>query len=190
MKTESENLSAQQSLDIITSMIQEAKGKAQRNGFYFLFWGWVVVLANLGMYTLTQMDYRHPYIVWVITIPAWIFSLYRGYRQGKSESVTTHFDTVSIWLWVCFGIVIFTLVGFGYKINFQLNPIIILISAIPTFVSGVLIKFKPLMLGGIALWIFGIIIFLTPRETQPLIGAAAVICGYLVPGYLLSAKKE
>src|SRR5688572_1512294 len=127
MKTESENLSAHQSLDIIAAMIQEAKGKVRQNGFYFLLWGWVVVIANFGMYTLTQMDYRHPYIVWVITIPAWIISLYRGYRQEKTERVTTHLGSVSLWLWVCFGIVIFTLVGFGYKINFQLNPVIILI---------------------------------------------------------------
>jgi hypothetical protein len=121
MKMESENLSAQQSLDIITSMIREAKGKAQKNGFYFLFWGWIVVIANLGMYTATLLDYRHPYIVWVITIPAWIFSLYRGYKQGKSERITTHFDSVSIWLWVWFGICIFTMVGFGYKIKSIIN---------------------------------------------------------------------
>jgi hypothetical protein len=190
MKTESENLSARQSLDIITTMIQEAKGKAQQNGFYFLLWGWVVVIANLGMYTLTQLHYRHPYIVWVITIPAWIFSLYRGYRQEKTERVTTHFDSVSMWLWLSFGIVIFTLVAFGQRINFQLNPVIILMSAIPTFVSGILIRFKPLMFGGVAFWIFGIIIFLTPVETQSLIGAVAVLCGYLVPGYLLKNKKD
>jgi len=190
MKTESENLSAQQSLDIITTMIQEAKGNVQKNAFYFLFWGWVVVIANLGMYTLTQLHYRHPYIVWAITIPAWIFSLYRGYRHGKTEGVTTHFGSVSIWLWVSFGIVIFTLVAFGQRINFQLNPVIITISAIPTFVSGILIRFKPLMFGGVALWIFGIISFLTPLEIQPLIGAGGVLCGYLVPGYLLKNKKD
>jgi hypothetical protein len=46
------------------------------------------------------------------------------------------------------------------------------------------------MFGGIAFWIFGIIIFLTPMEVQPLIGALAVFCGYLIPGYLLRNKKD
>jgi hypothetical protein len=115
--------------------------------------------------------------------------MYRGYKHGKEERVSTHFDIVSLWLWVCFGICIFTLVAFGYKLNYQLNPLIITISAIPTFVSGVLLRFKPMMLGGAAFWIFGIIGFLTPMENQPLIGAVAILCGYLVPGYLLKKRK-
>lgn len=190
MKTEEENLSARQSLDIITSMIQEAKGKVQKNGFHFMLWGWVIVLANLGMYTLTKLGYPYPYIVWSITIPAWIISLYVGFKQGRSQGVTTHFDLVSLWLWVCFGICIFTLVAFGHKINYQLNPVILVISSIPTFVSGVLLRFKPLMLGGASFWVFGIICFLTTMETQPLVGAVAVFCGYLLPGYLLKNKKD
>jgi hypothetical protein len=190
MKTESENLSAQESLDIITRMIREAKGKAQQNGFHFLLWGWVVATANLGMYLLIQLDYARPYVVWAITIPAWIASMYVGFRQGKSERNTTHLDTITGWLWICFGICIFTLVAFGGKLNYQLNPLIIVISAIPTFVSGIIIRFKPLMLGGGVMWASGIICFLSPVETQPLIGAAAVLCGYLVPGYLLKSKKD
>ena len=190
MKTDSEKLTAQQSLDIITTMILEAKGNVKRNGFYFLLWGWVVALANLGMFILAKADYSHPYVVWVITIPAWIISLYLGFRQGNTTHRTTHLDTITGWLWVCFGICVFTLVAFGSRINFQLNPVIITLSAIPTFLSGVIIRFRPLMFGGAVMWVGGIISFLSPIEIQPLIGAAAVVCGYLVPGYLLRNKKD
>jgi hypothetical protein len=190
MKTPSENLTAEQSLDIITTMIQAAKGNARKNSFHFLLWGWVVVIANLGMYALTQLNYPHPYVVWVITIPAWVISLYKGYRQGKTQHVSTHLDTVSLWLWLTFGICIFTVVAFGNRINYQINPLIITISTLPTFVSGIILRFKPLMLGGISFWIFGIVSFLCPTEIQPLIGAAAIFCGYLVPGYLLKNKKD
>ena len=188
MKTESEKLTAQESLHIITSMIHEAKGNAQKNGFHFLLWGWVVAVADLGMYTLTQLKYPHPYIVWVITVPAWIISMYVGFRQSKEARKTTHLDMISAWLWICFGICIFTLVAFGGKINYQLNPVIITLSAIPTFISGVIIRYKPLMFGGGVMWVAGIICFLSPMEVQPLVGAAAVLCGYLVPGYLLRKK--
>jgi hypothetical protein len=190
MNTESEKLSAQQSLDIITSMIREAKGNAQQNGFHFLLWGWVVTIANLGMYVLTKLDYAHPYIVWTITIPAWITSLYIGFRQGKTERKTTHLDAISGWMWVCFGVCVFTFVALGSRLNYQLNPLIVTLSALPTFMSGIIIRFKPLMLGGAVMWISGIISFLSPKEIQPLIGAAAVLCGYLVPGYLLKTKKN
>lgn len=190
MKTQPENLTAQESLDIITAMIRQAKGNAERNGFHFLLWGWVVVIANLGMYALHLLNYPHPYVVWVITIPAWMISLYKGYRDSREQRITTHFDRVTMWLWLTFGVCIFTLVAFGSKINYQLNPLIITMCAIPTFVSGVLLKFKPLIFGGCAFWIFGIVSFLSPIDLQPLVSAAGILCGYLVPGYLLRKKTS
>jgi hypothetical protein len=58
----------------------------------------------------------------------------------------------------------------------------------PTLVSGMILKFRPLIFGGIGFWVFGILGFLVSMETQPLIGAAAIICGYLIPAYLLKSK--
>src|SRR5688572_13740882 len=156
----SENLTARQSLDIIAAMIQEAKGNLQRNNFFFLFWGWVVVLANLGMYTLDKLDFQHPYVVWTITIPAWIYTLYKIFTGQKKDRSISHFDRVSMWLWISYGITTFSLVFFGFKINFQLNPVILAISAIPTIVSGVVLNFRPLVIGGISFWISAVISFL------------------------------
>jgi hypothetical protein len=189
MKPESETLTAQQSLDIIAQMIQQAKGKVQLYNFYFLFWGWVIVIANLGMYTLTRIDYERPYIVWLITIPAWLFTLYKASTMKKHRTTTSHFDKISGFLWSSYGITIFILVAFGFKINFQLNPLILVVSAIPTIVSGTILNFRPLIIGGITFWLSGIVGFLVPIETQPLIGAVAIVCGYLIPGYLLKQKQ-
>ena len=190
MKAESENFTARESLDLIAAMIQEAKGNVRRNHFYFLLWGWVVVLANMGMYALTRLDYERPYAVWLITIPAWIFTLYKVFSSKKVDRTATHFDRISGRLWMSFGITIFSLVFFGYKIGYQLNPVILTVSAIPTIVSGVILNFRPLMLGGIAFWITGVVCFLVPMEEQPLVGAVGVVCGYLIPGYMLKQKKE
>lgn len=190
MKQESANLTARESLDIIASMIQEAKGNVQRNNFYFLFWGWIVAIADLGMYALTQAGYQHPYAIWLITIPAWIFTMYRGFSRKNSARTTTHFDRISGWLWMSYGITIFILVFFGFKIDYQLNPIIMIVSAVPTIVSGVILNFRPLMAGGVTFWVTGIICFLLAKETQPLVGAVGIVCGYLIPGYMLKNKKE
>ena len=182
------DLTAHQSLDLITSMIREAKGNVQRNNFYFLFWGWIIVFANLGMFTLTLLNYDRPYIVWLITIPAWIYTLITVFRKEKSAVAFTHFDRISGRLWLSYGVTIFILVAFGAKINFQLNPVILTISAVPTLVSGVILRFRPFVLGGIAFWIAGIVTFVCPFTYQPLVGAIAIVAGYIIPGYLL--KKE
>lgn len=186
----SNELTANQSLELISSMIREAKGRVQANSFYYLLWGWVILLANLGMFTLDRMDFERPYLVWLITIPAWIISIVWGFRQRKSARTSTHFGRVSTALWISLGVVIFTLVVFGREINYQLGPIILVISAIPTLTSGVILKFRPLVVGGMLFWIAGIVSFLLPREFQPLVGALAIACCYLVPGYMLKNRRD
>lgn len=189
MKTNDESLSTQESLNIITEMINNAKGNVKENSIYFLLWGFVIAFANVGMFTLIKTNYPRPYLVWLIAVPAWIVTIVMGYKQGKRARATSHLDRISAWSWFTFGIVIFTLVIFGRMINWQLNPVIMLMSAIPTIISGVVIKFKPLVVGGVCFWAFGILCFLVPAPWQFLVGAAAVIVGYLIPGFMLRNKN-
>jgi hypothetical protein len=184
------NLSAQESFGIITGMINEAKGHIRQNSFYYLLWGWTVTLAHLGMFILFQTGYEHPYITWAITVPAWIVTLIRVFTSERKKKVRTHFDSISVWLWLSFGVSIFSLASFGWKLNYQLTPVILLVTAIPTVVSGVILKFTPLKIGGFIFWLAGIISFLLPMEFQSLAGAVAIICGYLIPGYMLKSQKQ
>ena len=190
MESENQILTTQQSLDIITKMIRQAHGNVKKNSVYLILWGLVVTLANLGMFVLMWMEYPMPYLVWLITVPAWILSIYISYRHGKNAVARSHFDRINAILWYSYGIIIFTIIVFGYKINFQLNPIILLVSAIPAFVSGTIIKFRPLAIGGILLWVFGILCFLVGGPWQYLIGAVAVTSGHLVPGLMLRNNPD
>lgn len=70
MNNETEKLSPQQSLDLITSMINEAKGNVRHNSFYYLFWGWVLIIAHLGSFALSKIEFDYPFVVWLIIIPA------------------------------------------------------------------------------------------------------------------------
>lgn len=190
MKTDQENLTAKQSLDIITQMIQQAQGNAQKNSSQFLLWGWTVLLANLGMFALIQLHYPMPYLIWTITIPVCGISIYMGYKERKEQHTSTHLDGIVSWLWSGFGLCVFTVVFFSFKINFQTNPMVLIISTIPTLISGVILRFRPLLVGGFLFWAFGVVGFLTPFEYQNLVGAIAILCGYIIPGYMLKRKRE
>lgn len=192
MNPENEQLSAQQSIDIIAQMIKQAQGKVQKSSFYFLLWGWVITLANLGMFsTLAFTDYdEYASFFWLLPIPAWIITIVYGQKQEKSSTTSSHLDKISAWLWISTGIAILPIVIFGSAINYQINPIVLTLVAIPTYVSGIILKFKPLLLGGACFLAFSIICFLVDGQTQYLVGALAMICGYLIPGYLLKYQKE
>lgn len=183
-------MTAQESLDLITRMIRQAQHNVQRSSFYFLLWGWVVGLAHAGAYLLILLDYPRPYLVWLITIPAWLVTFYKSWRQDRTAPIVSHFDHINWALWIGFGICIFTLIAFGYKINFQLNALILLVCALPTSVTGVILRFKPLVWGGVCFWLCGIASFLLPASWQHLAGLVAIVSGYLVPGYMLRNRSN
>ncbi len=191
MDTEPENLSPHQSLDIIQSMIRQAQGNMSNNSFYFILWGWTVVIANVGIYAMFRFtDVQYPHLVWLIGIPAWIVTMIYGSRQGKQSRRTSHLDRVNMWLWISYGLCLLPLIVFMQKIDYNLNPVILLITSLPTLLTGIILKFRPLILGGISFYIFSIICFAVGPLDQFLVGAVAIICGYLIPGYLLRATRE
>lgn len=191
MTTEDPNFSAQQSLDLIQSMIRRAQGNVRANSFYFLLWGWIVTAANLGMYSLMKFtDYEHPYIVWLLIIPAWIVTMIYGSRQDRQARARTPIDRVNMWLWIAYGIAILPFVLFMEEIRYNINPVILIVTAVPTFLSGIIIRFRPLLIGGILFYLFGMLCFMVDPINQYLVGGLAIICGYLIPGYLLKHQKE
>jgi hypothetical protein len=184
-------LSPQESLAIITSMINQTKGNMQKNGFFFILWGWTMIVANAGVYiTIKFTDYPNPYLFYLVTIIAAIASVIYGSRQEKNAQSISHLDIIIKWMWMSLGISCFILCAFGSKINWQLNPVIITMMAAPTLTSGVISKFKPLIFGGIALWVVGISMFIVQDENQFLLASLAIGLGYLVPGYALKSKKN
>jgi hypothetical protein len=185
MSMHDQNLSPKESLAVISAMIQQAQGKMRNNSFYFLLWGWAITLANFGMYALMKLNYAHPYVVWLVSIPAWVITMIYGSKQDKQAGVSTHLDKVNMWMWICYGISIAPIVFFMDKINYQINPIILIMTGVPTFLTGILLRFKPLMFGGINFWLMGIACFMVDSQTQYLIGGFAIMLGYLVPGYML-----
>lgn len=190
MDTKNESLSAQESLSLIESMIREAKGTVSNSSFYFLVWGWVIALCNFGMYYILNYTQTPQYapMVWLLCIPAWIVTMIFGSRQ--SRIVSSHLDRVNMWLWIAMAITITPIWVFGSKINWMITPLILGPVGAATFVSGIIIRFRPLLMGGIIFWIASIASFFVALDVQYLVGGFAVILGYLVPGYLLKYQKE
>jgi hypothetical protein len=58
-------------------------------------------------------------------------------------------------------------------------------AAASTFISGSMMRFKPIQIGAMCIWIAGIAAFMVSLPNQLLITAMAIFLGYLVPGYLL-----
>jgi len=187
-------MTQQESLQIIQEMISTSKGKIKDNSFFYLLWGWLVLIASLTHYFLLQINYEYAYIPWpVLMTIGGITSAIAGYRLGKKAKVITIIDKAMVYLWYGFLIlilIVLVMTGFN-KIQWQSTyPLIISLYGFGTFVSGGILKFRPLLIGGIACWVISIIAFFVSPENVLLLTALSIIIAYLVPGYMLKAKKE
>ena len=91
---------------------------------------------------------------------------------------------------MCFMVNLVLLLIFMNSINYNINPLIMMFAAMATFLSGIVLKFKPLKIGGILFWILAIVAFLSSYENQMLIAAISLVTGYLIPGYMLKNRSN
>lgn len=185
-------LSNEDRLKFISDMISQAKRNfVRRSSFHFLLWGWVISLANFGHYILDVFDlYEAPYIVWLITIPAGIASMLYGMRRSRVAKSKSHIDKVHSSMWISISVLVVICLIFMARLNFNHNPLILLFTGLGTFMSGILMKYKPIMIGGIILWIGACMGLLSSITDQQLISGIAVVLGHLIPGYMLKKVEK
>jgi len=191
MDTNEKALKPEESLQIIEQMIQKAKSNLHDSSFYFLLWGWIILFALIGQMVISNYtDYSKPYIVWLLVIPGAIASAVYGAIKGKRSKVTSHLDSLNFLNWIAFLISYTIVLIFMKNFDYKIGPIIFLLAGNATFITGIIIKFKPLILGGIVFWIGVMFLFILPKENTAFISPMIIIFGYLIPGYLLKFQNK
>lgn len=186
---EEKTITPQESLDIIQSMIHTAKNKLADDGFFMIFWGWLVFISAMFQYITILLGYDWGAWIWVLMPLGGIFSGVYGYMQGKKEKVKTHVESYLAYLWIGFGIAmaacLFLMPVHGIKITYFF---LMLLYGLATFVSGGILKFKPLIIGGVFSFVTAIASVFVGDKEQLLCISIALLGSYIIPGHLL--RKE
>jgi hypothetical protein len=191
------NFSPEQSLLLIESMINRAKDKYAEDGFMYLVWGWFVFVCSIAQFVLLHvLNYEHHYIVWLATIPVFIFQFFYTRKKYSHTAVVTYTDSIIGFVWITFAIVLVLLcflVGFLTTGEYYTHivHIVLAIYGMPVFLTGVIIRFKPLIYGGIACWVLCILsTFIKTYDYQFLFIPAAMLFAWIIPGYRLRSKYK
>jgi hypothetical protein len=193
MENEKE-FSPQESLALITNMIGKTRNSFADNSFYFLFWGWLVFSCCIIQYILkVWVGVPWHYYVWMLTIAGGIVSGFYSSHQSKREKVKTFVDEAVDYLWIALGLTFMVLIivnivkagawasAFTYYI---------LLYAIGTYVTGSLIRFRPLIWGGLFNFLLAIATIFAGYDSQLLLGALALLTSYIIPGHLLRTHHQ
>jgi hypothetical protein len=190
--TNEETLKPEDSFALIQGMINTAKNKLADDGFFFIFWGWLVLGAALIHYVTFMLGIPYGEWVWPILMPlGGLISAIVGYRKGKKEVVRTHLDVYLGYVWGGFGLaLVLTLVfmpAHGIKMTYFF---LMLLYGLATFVSGGLLKFKPLIFGSLFSFAFAALSVFLGKPEQLLCISGALLFSYIIPGHLLRVKYK
>lgn len=186
-----ENFSPKDSLQLIDSMISQAKNRFTENGFLYLLWGWAIFAGSIFHFVAIKLSlFKHPEWVWAITWVVIIIQIIYLVKLEKKKKVKTYSDGIIDAIWICFGICMFLLsfiIG-RFDLWIYMYPLIMLFYGIPTFLSGFAMRFTPLKLGGITCWLLAIASTYVAPVYYLLFIALAVLSAWIIPGYLLRKK--
>ncbi|MEI6582871.1 MAG: hypothetical protein WCO43_04700 [Chitinophagia bacterium] len=186
-----DSLSASDSLKLIESMIHQAQNRFTENGTLYLLWGWTVFLCSLVQYFFLKLtSYSNASLIWLLVVFVMLYQIFYLSKKRQTVKVRTYTDEIIGYVWMTFGICMGLLIIIMNKLHIWMlfYPFIFLFYGIPTFLSGAIMRFKPLMFGGICCWILSIAAsFITSIEVILLL-VPAVLFGWIIPGYLLRAR--
>ena len=189
MENNEKMMTGEESLKIITEMINRTKVNIRQGSFHLLFWGWLITVCSLSEWLITNLThYAHPYYVWILVIPGAFVSMIYGAVTGRKAKVHTYADMLYMWTWIGFlfaAIVLFIVQSDRME---NITPYILLLAGFPTFLSGFIVKFKPLIGGGICFWVIAILVHFAGPSLALLGTPVAMLTGYLIPGYMLRNK--
>jgi uncharacterized membrane protein len=193
-----ENISGAESMKIIQNMINKAKNQFSENGFMYLLWGWAILICSLGQFILLHyVHYPKHYMVWLLTWIVLIIQFIYIRKQIRKRKVQTYTEDIIKYVWICFVFVIFLMTFIlgkllGPEYYKYMNPVILTVYGIPTFLSGIILRFRALVIGGISCWVLSIVSTFIGYDYQLLLLGMAVIVAWIIPGYLLRIryKKE
>ena len=189
MENNEKMMTGEESLKIITEMINRTKVNIRQGSFHLLFWGWLITVCSLSEWVITNLThYAHPYYVWILVIPGAFVSMIYGAVTGRKAKVQTYADKLYMWTWIGFlfaAIVLFIVQSDRME---NITPYILLLAGFPTFLSGFIVKFKPLIAGGICFWVIAILVHFAGPSLTLLGTPIAMLAGYLIPGYMLRNK--
>lgn len=190
-------MNEKESLAIIREMIDRSRTNFKEQSFYYLLWGWLVVASVLVQAALFNMGNAYHWIVWpIMGLAGGITSGIYGKKQGMKAGYSTHLDRAMGYVWIGFVIYLVLVLLLsstgkfgpdGWNVSFVL---IMGLYGLGTFISGGLLKFKPLVFGGVASFILVALTAIIPSLVADFNGAlimlaVSIVVSYLIPGYML-----
>jgi len=203
-------MTEKESMEIISRMLINTQHRLENgSGKTFLIWGYTSILITLSVMFALIISNNNPFwnLLWfAIPIVGWLLTYLL--KVNKSKGVKTYVDISISYLWIVLTIIAIVLAFFSFYRTewFQLGKymtfLILLIMGGGVVISGKILKFKPLTIGGsICMGLSLLLPFLftwinTSWEgeyfyvVQSIIFILAIASAMIIPGHILDYRGK
>ena len=187
--------STEKQIEEITNVINSTKENLKPLSVNFIFWGLLITLMSLLHYvypSLIQSTQYSARLFWIV-LPSigMLITIYYNIKVRKKTGYETYLSRVIKIIWGVFNLswIYIIVLSFTLKSFHPVPPILFLLSVI-LIITGLIIKFKPITLGGLFLTIFTFYLNFNPGINLLLVNIVGVSLGMLVPGLSLFYSKS
>lgn len=188
---EQDKMTEQESLRLIGEMIGKVKRSYVTKGIASIVWGVLIIVCSLLTWCRIQFDFTIGFDEWLLVFLAVIPQVYFTIKEKKERKFIAHDEDTMFYVWTSFGICIFILSFYnGYFGNDQITCLYMMLYGLPTFITGGIFKFRPMIIGGIVCWVLAVISLFTTPATDMLFVAVCGLVAWLIPGIILWNKNK
>lgn len=189
-----------QSLLVIKEMIQVSRNKLKKDAILFIIWGWILFVNYFFLNYLTSvletanqiMRIVRPLRV-ILPILGILYSIYYILKQRKKVQTYIGISLRYIWfsLFLCLSLVNMIQFNVLKSINFELqHPIFMVFIAFAVTVTGGILRYRLIIIGGIAFAVLAYTASYFKLQEQLLIESIAWVIAFIIPGHIMYTNCE
>lgn len=184
---EDRKLNEAESLDLIAAMIKDARTnqRARINCNIILVWGYVAVIASVVVWILKLYNaFLYSSLLWLL-IPVICFPVTKYMISKDETNVTSYIDRSIYYITILFVIICSTIPLSTIIVDFPVLFIEGLLACIWMVITGILIKSKPIIWGGIIGTVVShTLLFIPDMISQIPVFALTFVIAIIIPGHL------
>jgi hypothetical protein len=182
-------------IEVIASVINNTRENLKPLSINFIFWGCLVIVMSLFNYAFPSLIASTQYgdvLFWtVLPLIGMILTIYYNTKYRNKTGYETYLNRVIKIIWGVFNLSWIYIIALSFTIkSFHPVPPILFLLGMMLIITGLIIKFKPITLGGIFLTIFTFYLNFNPGINLLLVNIIGVSLGMLVPGLSLFYYKS
>jgi len=184
----------QEQIQLINDTINKTKENLKSSAPNFIFWGALIAVMSLIHYGFPEFIQKTTYssLIYWISVPliGMVLTVIYNIKIRKKTGYETHIGRALKIIWGVFNVAWMLLIVISILKN--QNPVhsILFLLGVILLITGLLIRFKPISLGGLAVIVCSIMLVYSPSVNPMLVNGTAALLGLLLPGLALYYNKS